>query len=92
MLDTLHSRGLADLQDLSLLVASSFSSPCSWLSLVYPGETLAKETLQEGRGRLFIEPSSKTSRYPKVVLWNHPAGQLLGVTGRSGDFPHRTVR
>ena len=92
MLDTLHSRGLADLQDPSLLVAPPSPLLALGSLLCYPGETLAKETLQEGRGRLFIEPSSKTSRYPKVVLWNHPAGQLLGVTGRSGDFPHRTVR
>ena len=92
MLDTLHSRGLADLQDPTLLVASSFSSPCSWLSLVYPGETLAKETLQEGRGWLFIEPSSKTSRYQKVVPGITHLDTLLGVTGRSGDLPYRTVR
>ena len=50
MLDTLHSRGLADLQDPSLLVAPPSPLLALGSLLCYPGETLAKETLQEGRG------------------------------------------
>ena len=51
-------------------------------------------------GWLFIEPSSKTSRYPKVVpgithrthFWGSPDGPVTSPTGQSGDLsgPSRT--